>query len=224
MELIARLPALTGRNRASNSSIRPTNDPDHRICPPTGIPVNGYFSAIPFIYGTLVSSFLSLLFAVPLALGVAIFLTEMCPGFLRGPLAFLTELLAAIPSIIYGLWAVFILVPLLREYVNPAPGQYARLDRPLHQRQPHRPRLFRRRHHSRHHDSAHHLLAHPRGDDRRAPLAARSRAGPGRHALGDDPHRRSAQRAHRHRRRHHSRPGPRLRRNHGRHDGHRQHA
>jgi phosphate transport system permease protein len=83
-------------------------------------PVNGHFSAVPFIYGTLVSSFLSLLFAVPLAVGVAIFLTEMCPGILRGPLAFLTELLAAIPSIIYGLWAVFVLVPLLRDYVNPA--------------------------------------------------------------------------------------------------------
>ena len=82
-------------------------------------PVSGNFSAIPFIYGTLVTSFLSLLLAVPLALGVAIFLTEMCPGFLRGPLAFLTELLAAIPSIIYGLWAFFILVPLLREDVNP---------------------------------------------------------------------------------------------------------
>ena len=83
-------------------------------------PVNGHFSAIPFIYGTLVSSFLSLLFAVPLAVGVAIFLTEMCPGILRGPLAFLTELLAAIPSIIYGLWAVFVLVPLMRQYANPA--------------------------------------------------------------------------------------------------------
>jgi phosphate transport system permease protein len=61
-----------------------------------------------------------LLLAVPLAIGVAIFRTEMCPGFLRGPLAFLTELLAAIPSIIYGLWAIFVLVPLLRQYVNPA--------------------------------------------------------------------------------------------------------
>ena len=61
-----------------------------------------------------------MLLAVPLSIGVAVFLTEMCPGFLRGPLAFLTELLAAIPSIIYGLWAVFVLVPLLREYVNPA--------------------------------------------------------------------------------------------------------
>ena len=59
------------------------------IDPTTGLPsywdpVNGYFSALPFVYGTLVSSFLSLLFAVPLAIGVAVFLTEMCPGFLRG--------------------------------------------------------------------------------------------------------------------------------------------
>jgi phosphate transport system permease protein len=82
-------------------------------------PVNGHFSALPFIYGTLVSSFMALLMAVPLAVGVAIFLTEMCPRVLRSPLAFLTELLAAIPSVIYGLWAVFILVPLLRENVNP---------------------------------------------------------------------------------------------------------
>ena len=94
------------------------------IDPSTGLPsywdpVNGHFCALPFVYGTLVSSFLSLLLAVPLAVGVAIFLTEMCPGLLRGPLAFLTELLAAIPSIVYGLWAVFILVPLLREYLNP---------------------------------------------------------------------------------------------------------
>jgi phosphate transport system permease protein len=82
-------------------------------------PVNGHFSALPFIFGTLVSSFLALLIAVPLAVGVAVFLTEMCPRALRGPLAFLTELLAAIPSVIYGLWAVFVLVPLLREDVNP---------------------------------------------------------------------------------------------------------
>jgi phosphate transport system permease protein len=82
-------------------------------------PVNGHFSALPFLYGTLVSSFLALLLAVPLAIGVAVFLTEMCPRWLRAPLAFTTELLAAIPSVIYGLWAVFVLVPLLREYVNP---------------------------------------------------------------------------------------------------------
>ncbi|MGD0735282.1 MAG: phosphate ABC transporter permease subunit PstC [Terracidiphilus sp.] len=93
-------------------------DPDTHL-PNYWDPVNGYFSALPFIYGTLVSSFLALLIAVPLALGVAVFLTEMCPIKLRGPLAFLTELLAAIPSVIYGLWAMFVLVPLMREYVNP---------------------------------------------------------------------------------------------------------
>jgi phosphate transport system permease protein len=93
-------------------------DPDTKL-PMYWDPVNGHFSALPFIYGTLVSSFLALLLAVPLAIGVALFLTEMCPGLLRAPLAFLTELLAAIPSVIYGLWAVFILVPLLREHVNP---------------------------------------------------------------------------------------------------------
>ena len=82
-------------------------------------PINEHFSALPFIYGTLASSFMALLIAVPLAVGLAIFLTEMCPRALRSPLAFLTELLAAIPSVIYGLWAVFILVPLLRENVNP---------------------------------------------------------------------------------------------------------
>ena len=82
-------------------------------------PVNGHFSALPFLYGTLVSSFLALLIAVPLAIGLAVFLTEMCPRALRGALAFVTELLAAIPSVIYGLWAVFVLVPLLREHTNP---------------------------------------------------------------------------------------------------------
>jgi phosphate transport system permease protein len=93
-------------------------DPDTKL-PQYWDPVNGHFSALPFIYGTLVSSFLALLLAVPLAIGVAVFLTEMCPQALRGPLAFMTELLAAIPSVIYGLWAVFVLVPLLREHVNP---------------------------------------------------------------------------------------------------------
>jgi phosphate transport system permease protein len=82
-------------------------------------PVSGDFGAFPFIYGTLVSSFLALLIAVPLSIGLAVFLTEMCPRWLRSPLAFLTELLAAIPSVVYGLWAVFVLVPLLREHVNP---------------------------------------------------------------------------------------------------------
>ena len=187
-------------------------------------PVNGHFSALPFIYGTLVSSFLALLIAVPLAVGLAIFLTEMCPGALRGPLAFLTELLAAIPSVIYGLWAVFVLVPLLREHVNPVLIKLPGLDGLLQRRQSHRTGLSGRRRDSGHHDSAHHLFADARGDDGGAALAARSGAGAGRHALGDDPHGRAAQCAHRHCGRGHSGAGPRAGRDHGGDHGHRQHA
>jgi phosphate transport system permease protein len=82
-------------------------------------PVNEQFGALPFVYGTIVSSILALVLAVPLALGVAVFITEMCPRQLKTILAFTTELLAAIPSVIYGLWAIFVLVPLLRQYVQP---------------------------------------------------------------------------------------------------------
>jgi len=82
-------------------------------------PVQDHYGALPFIYGTLVSSMLALVIAVPLAVGTAVFLTEMCPVWLRSPLSFFTELLAAIPSVIYGLWAIFILVPILRNYVQP---------------------------------------------------------------------------------------------------------
>jgi phosphate transport system permease protein len=87
-------------------------------------PVNEQFGALPFVYGTLVSSLLALLLAVPLAIGVAVFITEMCPRWLKGPLAFTTELLAAIPSVIYGLWAIFVLVPLLRQYGEPFCARY----------------------------------------------------------------------------------------------------
>ena len=82
-------------------------------------PVNGDFYALPFVYGTLITSLVALCIAVPLAIGLAIFLTEMCPRWLRSPLSFFTELLAAIPSVVYGLWAIFVLVPLLRDNINP---------------------------------------------------------------------------------------------------------
>jgi phosphate transport system permease protein len=82
-------------------------------------PVSEQFGALPFIYGTLVSSLLALIIAVPLSIGVAVFTTEMCPIPLRGPLSFFVELLAAIPSVVYGLWAIFVLVPLLSGYVEP---------------------------------------------------------------------------------------------------------
>jgi len=82
-------------------------------------PVQGEFGALPFVYGTLVSSLVALVIAVPLAVGVAVFTTEMCPRWLRNPLSFTVELLAAIPSVIYGLWGIFVLAPLLRTYVEP---------------------------------------------------------------------------------------------------------
>jgi len=87
-------------------------------------PVNEQFGALPFVYGTIVSSVVALAIAVPLAIGVAVFITEMSPRWLRGSLAFTTELLAAIPSVIYGLWDIFILVPLLRTYVQPFLARY----------------------------------------------------------------------------------------------------
>jgi phosphate transport system permease protein len=77
-------------------------------------PVAGEFGALPFIWGTLYSSVLALLIATPVALGIAVFISELCPDALRAPLMFLTELLAAIPSIVYGLWGIFVLVPAVR--------------------------------------------------------------------------------------------------------------
>ena len=82
-------------------------------------PVAGDFGALPFIYGTLLSSLLALAIAVPLALGLAVYITEMCSPRFRGALAFTSDLLAAIPSVIYGLWAMFVMVPLVRRYVEP---------------------------------------------------------------------------------------------------------
>jgi phosphate transport system permease protein len=77
-------------------------------------PVAGQFGALPFIWGTLYSSLLALLLSTPVALGIAVFLAELSPRVLRQPLIFLTELLAAIPSIVYGLWGIFVLVPVVR--------------------------------------------------------------------------------------------------------------
>ena len=82
-------------------------------------PVNRQFGALPFIYGTLVTSLLATAIAVPLSIAVAIFVLDICPIPLRGPVAFLTELLAAIPSVVYGLWAIFVLVPIVRDQLGP---------------------------------------------------------------------------------------------------------
>lgn len=87
-------------------------------------PVAEDFGALPFIYGTLVSSLVALVIAVPLSLGTALFLTEICPRPLRPILSLLVELLAAIPSVIYGVWGLFIMSPFLRVYVEPPLAKY----------------------------------------------------------------------------------------------------
>jgi phosphate transport system permease protein len=87
-------------------------------------PVAEDFGAIPFIYGTIVSSLVGLVIAVPLSVGTALFLTEICPRRLRALLSLLVELLAAIPSVIYGLWGIFVLSPFLRLYVEPFLARY----------------------------------------------------------------------------------------------------
>ena len=86
----------------------------HFLVGTTWDPVTEDFGALPAIYGTLVTAFLALLIAVPVSIGTAIFLSELAPQSIRGTVSFLVELLAAIPSVIYGLWGLFVLVPLVR--------------------------------------------------------------------------------------------------------------
>ncbi len=83
-------------------------------------PVSAIYGALPFVYGTLVSSAIALLLGVPVSLGIAIFLSELSPGWLRAPLSYVVELLAAIPSVVYGFWALFVLAPVMRSYIEPA--------------------------------------------------------------------------------------------------------
>src|SRR4051794_39388353 len=85
-------------------------------------PVAGQFGALPFIWGTLYSSILALAISTPIALGIAVFISELCPAWLRQPLVFLTELLAAIPSIVYGLWGIFAMVPAVRWLESSTPS------------------------------------------------------------------------------------------------------
>jgi phosphate transport system permease protein len=90
-------------------------------------PVAGEFGALPFIWGTLYSSILALLIAAPIALGIGVFIAELSPVWLRQPLVFLTELLAAIPSIVYGLWGIFVLVPIVRTFEASVPATFRQL-------------------------------------------------------------------------------------------------
>jgi phosphate transport system permease protein len=85
-------------------------------------PVAESFGALPFVFGTLASSLLALVMAVPLGIGAAIYLAELAPFWVRPPVGFLIELLAAVPSVVYGLWGIFVLAPVLRVWVEPALG------------------------------------------------------------------------------------------------------
>jgi phosphate transport system permease protein len=82
-------------------------------------PVNEKFGAVPFIFGTLVTSAIGLLIAVPLSIATAVYLTELAPLWIRQPLTIFIELLAAVPSVILGLWGIFVMVPWLREHLFP---------------------------------------------------------------------------------------------------------
>jgi phosphate transport system permease protein len=83
-------------------------------------PVTDKFGALPPIYGTIVTSLIAMLIAVPVGIGIAIFLTELCPRLLRQPIGIAIELLAGIPSIIYGIWGLFVFAPFLQQHVQPA--------------------------------------------------------------------------------------------------------
>jgi phosphate transport system permease protein len=86
--------------------------------------VGNVFGVLPMIYGSVVTSAIALVIGVPLSIGVAIFLSELSPSRLRSPLSFVVEMLAAVPSVVYGLWGVFILAPLLRDYAYPFLKEY----------------------------------------------------------------------------------------------------
>jgi phosphate transport system permease protein len=99
-------------------------------------PVARRFGALPYIYGTIVSSLLALIIGTPLGLGAAIFLSELAPRWMKTPVSFLIEMLASIPSVVYGLWALFVLVPIVRQFIEPPLGSTLGQALPLFQGPP----------------------------------------------------------------------------------------
>ena len=96
----------------------------HFLVTSTWDPVAEQFGALPFIYGTVVSSLIALIIAVPLSIATAVYLTELAPLWIRQPVTSLIEMLAAIPSVILGLWGIFVMIPLLRDYPFPFLKKY----------------------------------------------------------------------------------------------------
>ena len=94
-------------------------------------PVKGHFGALPAIFGTLATSFIGLIIAIPISLGAAVFLVELAPLWMRSSASFLIEILAAIPSVIIGLWGIFVLVPIVRRPIESWLGEFVQI-RPFH--------------------------------------------------------------------------------------------
>ncbi len=111
---------LIGWQLARGSSLAIQKFGFHFLFTSTWDPVAEQFGALPFIYGTLVSSLISLIIAVPLSIATAVYLTDLAPLWVRQPIVSLIEMLAAIPSVILGLWGIFVMIPWLRDYPFPA--------------------------------------------------------------------------------------------------------
>ena len=177
------------------------------------------FGAGSFLFGTVITSLVALLLAAPLAMGIALFLTELAPSSLRGPVTALVETLAAIPSVVLGLWGILVLGPVLRDHGRALAAQRARLHPALR-----RAVVVRREHLHRDrrpddHDPADRLEHQPRAVPRRAARAEGRRARARHDALGDGARRHVPVRARRHRRRADPRPRSRDRRGDRRHAG-----
>lgn len=116
---VVALVVIVGWQLARDSSLAIDKFGFHFLVTSTWDPVAEQFGALPFIYGTLVSSLIALIIAVPLSIATAIYLTELAPLWLRQPIVSLIEMLAAIPSVILGLWGIFVMIPWLRDYPFP---------------------------------------------------------------------------------------------------------
>src|SRR5437868_12309281 len=117
--IVVALVFLVGWQLARGSSLAIQKFGFHFLTTSTWDPVAEQFGALPFIYGTAVSSLIALIIAVPLSIATALFLTELAPLWIRQPIISLIEMLAAIPSVILGLWGIFVMIPWLRDYPFP---------------------------------------------------------------------------------------------------------
>ena len=215
--------ALNRRGRGHRvRAVPPVAALDHRSSagssgrPTPGIRWPGEFGARPFIWGTLYSSILALVISTPIALGIAIFISELCPDWLRWPLVFLTELLAAIPSIVYGLWGIFVLVPVVRQLEVATPDWLQSV--PLFSGPPLGVGMLSAALDPGDHGHSLQLVGGARSAEGGAAGAARGRLRARRDALGSDPDG-ALLCAHRHRRRGHARVRPRAGRDDGGDDG-----